>query len=330
MRLPKLRRIYYIQEKLNNTGVLLMAEPFHDGEIAIQKLTEERGTAMLNGGMLGNSIPPGAVPFIQQQHYAFFSSADQQGDIWISMLTGEPGFAQSNVERTGIEISLPEQSRVASDPVFAEFKPNAPFGGLFIELSTRRRLRINGRAIEVTEQAFTLDIEQAYPNCPKYIQRRGVEKINVQSTAAFTAESGIGLNTMARDIIAKSDTLFVGSADTDEHFDASHRGGEVGFVTVVDDKTLRMADYPGNSMFNTLGNFHVNPKAGLLFVDFDNNTQLHLTGEATMEYDCEADIDKTAGSGRWLNFVIKSWRTSPLAHDLDWRFVDYSPFNPKG
>jgi predicted pyridoxine 5'-phosphate oxidase superfamily flavin-nucleotide-binding protein len=306
-----------------------MAEAFHEGEIAIQKQTEERGTAMLNGGMLADNIPPGAVPFISQQYYALFSSPDPQGDIWISMLTGKQGFARSTKDRKGVALALPAKSALADDPVFSHVKNGAPIGGLFIELATRRRLRVNGTMQNVTDKALTIDIEQAYPNCPKYIQRRAIDKVNGTSAGDFNADSGSGLNAMGKSMIEQADTLFVGSGDHEGHFDASQRGGMAGFVDIMDDNVLRIPDYPGNSMFNTFGNFHVNPKGALLFIDYQNNTQLHLTGVVALEFDKEDEIQRTAGSGRWWTFTVKSWCTSALAHDLDWRFVDYSPFNPK-
>ncbi len=307
-----------------------MAEPFHEGEIAIQKRTDERGTAMLNGSMLADNIPPGAVPFIQQQYYALFSSPDSNNDIWISMLTGAPGFARSSKDRKAVDMTLPEKSHLAADPVFANLKEGTPIGGLFIELATRRRLRINGTVQLTHENAFRIDIVQAYPNCPKYIQRRAIDGINGQTSGDFSPASGEGLDAMGKAIIEKSDTLFVGSGDdTGLHYDASQRGGMAGFVDIVDDNTLRIPDYPGNSMFNTFGNFHVNPKGALLFVDYENDTQFHLSGEVTLEFDKDDEIERTAGTGRWWTFKVNKWCTSPLAHDLDWRFVDYSPFNPK-
>ena len=61
---------------------------------------------------------------------------------------------------------------------------------------------------------------------------------------------------------------------------ASHRGGPPGFVEVVDDRTLRIPDYVGNSMLNTLGNLTVNPHAGLVVLDFGPNRTLQLTRRA--------------------------------------------------
>jgi len=60
--------------------------------------------------------------------------------------------------------------------------------------------------------------------------------------------------------------------------DASHRGGEPGFVQVLDDNHLLWPDYAGNNHFNTLGNLLVDSRVGLLFVDFAGGHLLQLSG----------------------------------------------------
>jgi hypothetical protein len=62
--------------------------------------------------------------------------------------------------------------------------------------------------------------------------------------------------------------------------DVSHRGGKPGFVRLDDDCTLIVPDFSGNCQFNTFGNLELNPRAGMLFVDFDRGNLLYLTGTA--------------------------------------------------
>jgi predicted pyridoxine 5'-phosphate oxidase superfamily flavin-nucleotide-binding protein len=72
-----------------------------------------------------------------------------------------------------------------------------------------------------------------------------------------------------------------GSGSTAPRADASHRGGPPGFVEVAGDGArLRFPDFPGNRMFQTLGNLAVDPRVGLLFVDWDTGTALQVTGRA--------------------------------------------------
>ena len=109
--------------------------------------------------------------------------------------------------------------------------------------------------------------------------------------------------------------------------DASHCGSARGFVALPSG-VLRSPDYPGNSMFNTLGNFSLNPRAGLVFVDFDHSRQLQLSGVVRLDLDAGDTDGTTGGIGRWWAFHPRRWIVSPLNMPLAWRFVEASPFNP--
>ena len=61
--------------------------------------------------------------------------------------------------------------------------------------------------------------------------------------------------------------------------------------------------YPGNNMFNSLGNLAVNPAAGLLFVDFSNGSTLHLTGKATVQWTQPEATGDDGGTGRRIRFI---------------------------
>ncbi|MET3980291.1 hypothetical protein ABIB62_002893 [Mucilaginibacter sp. UYP25] len=60
----------------------------------------------------------------------------------------------------------------------------------------------------------------------------------------------------------------------------SHRGGETDFITFLDERAIRLPDYEGNSMFNMLGNFHINPIAGILIIDYSNGETVQFSGKA--------------------------------------------------
>jgi uncharacterized protein len=121
------------------------------------------------------------------------------------------------------------------------------------------------------------------------------------------------------------DTFFVASANPQANLDASHRGGNPSFVK-VDGDALRIPDYPGNSMFNTLRNLAVHPRAGLLFVDFTSGDTLQLTG--TAKIDLEADDLDTGGTRRAWTLAVTAWRHSRLEARLRSELLDVSPHNP--
>ena len=174
-----------------------------------------------------------------------------------------------------------------------------------------------------------LHVEEAYPNCPKYIQRRHVSTpLNVHSSKPHTgAEQGNVLGPAQHTIITQADTFFVASAHPERGVDASHRGGNPGFVTIVDDHTLRIPDYLGNSMFNTLGNFTANPRAGVIFLDFESGRTLQLSGRPEILYDVKDLPDETGGTQRYWLLHIDRWLEVTQA-PVGWEFLDASPHNP--
>ena len=72
-----------------------------------------------------------------------------------------------------------------------------------------------------------------------------------------------------RALVERCAMFFLATADAQGQPDVSYKGGLPGFVRVVDAQTLAFPDYDGNGMFKSLGNILVNPKVGLLFVDFE-------------------------------------------------------------
>jgi len=88
-----------------------------------------------------------------------------------------------------------------------------------------------------------------------------------------------------RQFIDECDMFFLATADAEGQPDVSYKGGMPGFVRVVDDRTLAFPDYDGNGMFKSLGNILVNPKVGLLFINFEQPNRMRVSGTATVAAD---------------------------------------------
>jgi len=101
---------------------------------------------------------------------------------------------------------------------------------------------------------------------------RMVEKI-VRN--AFTDED--------RAFIDSRPLFFLATADEQGQPDCSYKGGLPGFVRVVDARTLAFPSYDGNGMFKSLGNVIVNPKVGMLFIDFESPKRLRVNGRASID-----------------------------------------------
>ena len=130
-------------------------------------------------------------------------------------------------------------------------------------------------------------------------------------------------------LVRRADTFFVATAHPSRGTDASHRGGNRGFVKVLDESTLRVPDYRGNSMFNTLGNLALNPHAGLVFPDFENRRLLQLTGTAEILWNQADTAGESGGTGRFWDFHLEHWLETRLPNSIATEFLDYSPYNPK-
>jgi predicted pyridoxine 5'-phosphate oxidase superfamily flavin-nucleotide-binding protein len=99
-----------------------------------------------------------------------------------------------------------------------------------------------------------------------------LEKVTMRS--AFTEED--------KAFIARCRMFFIATADAAGQPDCSYKGGLPGFVRVVDEHTLAIPDYDGNGQYRTWGNVVVNPRVGLLFVDFETPKRLRVNGTAVV------------------------------------------------
>jgi uncharacterized protein len=299
---------------------------FHEGERAVQAQAGETAIANRNAAMLSDTVVGGARPFIAQQFMVVLGSSDAAGAVWASVVFGKPGFLHTD-DGSAIAMDVPQDERDDADPVWDNMAANPEVGMLFIELGSRRRYRVNGAVRRFDADGAEVAIREAYPNCPKYIQRRALRRLGAPRLPGQAA-GGTVLRGAVEQIVRQADTLFVASRHAAGGADVSHRGGRAGFVEVVDDRTLRLPDFRGNSLFNTLGNLTLDGRAGLCIPDFEHGQVLQLTGTATVLLDQEDPEGRTGGTGRFLEFSIARWILRDTPQPMAWDYVDASPFNP--
>ncbi|GAB4545742.1 MAG: pyridoxamine 5'-phosphate oxidase family protein [Pleurocapsa sp.] len=305
-----------------------ISNPYHEGELIVQEKANETIQGRQNGRAVADSILQGAFNFIKQQTMIILGSEDARGNVWASVLFGYPGFIQAANPQT-LELNLKQVFQHSQEPFWANIHGKDRVGILLIELASRRRLRINGIISQITSEKLCLSVLESYPNCPKYIQRRhfsvSFDEIPKQLSQNH---SGTILTSQQQEWIKSADTFFVASNHPTRGLDASHRGGNPGFVQIINNRTLRIPDYRGNSMFNTLGNFVVNPHAGLIFIDFERSRTLQLIGQAKILWNLDNSVDPTGGTNRYWNFEVEGWLETSLPIKLHSEFLDYSPYNP--
>ena len=88
-----------------------------------------------------------------------------------------------------------------------------------------------------------------------------------------------------KEFIERMDMFFLATVDERGHVNCSYKGGEPGFVRVVDEHTLVFPNYDGNGMYLSMGNISKVKQVGLLFIDFENQKRMRLNGEATIHND---------------------------------------------
>jgi predicted pyridoxine 5'-phosphate oxidase superfamily flavin-nucleotide-binding protein len=103
-----------------------------------------------------------------------------------------------------------------------------------------------------------------------------------------------------RAFIEAMDMFFIATADAEGRPDCSYKGGEPGFVRVLDEHTIAFPAYDGNGMFRSFGNLLVNPEVGLLFISFERQKRLRLNGTASIDPD-----DPLLGSWPGATLVIR-------------------------
>lgn len=291
--------------------------PFHLGEQEVQERLDARDIEDWARKVVRPFMPDQQRQFHTSLPFLVAGALDERGRPWATLLAGPDGFITSPDNRTLIMDGL----NLESDPLEGTLHAGSHLGLLGIELATRRRNRVNGRIRESANTRLTFEVDQAFGNCPQYIREREWTRVN--DVPASRADVYGRLTPEHRAWITAADTLFIASGylgdreDPIHGMDVSHRGGQRGFVQVIDDARIRFPDFAGNNHFNTLGNIVLNPRVGLLFVDFPTGSLLHLTGRASIDWDSEA-VAEIPGARRIVEIEIDEIHERTSAVQLRW------------
>jgi predicted pyridoxine 5'-phosphate oxidase superfamily flavin-nucleotide-binding protein len=296
---------------------------FHGGEIAVQERAGVRDIAEDVGEGIVDHLPPGASGFLELRQMAVVGTVDSDGRVWASVVTGQPGFIETVDDRT-LKIAARASS---SDPLFRNLAKEGHVALFAPDFVATRRVRVNGRGV-IKQGSIYIRTEEVYGNCRRYLQERLFIGERKSSATDQPAETGAALSATQQQLISRADTFFIATDNPEHGADVSHKGGNPGFVRVVDEKQIAFPDYNGNSMFNTLGNLTVNPHAGLLFIDFDSGRTLQLSGRASTDWNATR-IAKFAGAERVVDFELEQIIDNPAGFPLTAKFRQFSRSNPK-
>ncbi len=166
----------------------------------------------------------------------------------------------------------------------------------------------------ISEIAFTAEVKAAQ-------ERRG-------SRASYARMEQRGEQGPWRDVvtpelaefIGERDSLYLGTASQDGQPYIQYRGGPKGFLKVLDDHTLALADFAGNFQYISLGNLSENNKAFIFLMDYPNRHRIKIWGTAEFVEDDPAlletlvDTDYKARPERVLRFRVKAWSPNCPQH----------------
>ena len=131
-----------------------------------------------------------------------------------------------------------------------------------------------------------------------------------------------------RAFIEARDMFFIATTDDDGQPQSSYKGGEPGFVRVLDEKTIAFPLYDGNGMYLTAGNLMTTKKVGLLFIDFEGRKRMRLNGVASV-----ADDDPLLAEFPEAQMIVRVTATEVFPncprYIHEYRLVKRSRFVPK-
>jgi len=292
-------------------------ELFHEGELAVQRRAGVADVARRVGeGSLQPELAPEVIAFLSHQLFLFCATRTPDGGVWASLLVGPPGFAR------GIDAGhlLLATRPAAGDPLARALAHGpAALGILALEAATRTRVRVNGIATH-TDGGIAVEVHEAFGNCTKYIAARVPVELLAEGRVDSSRRSSDRLDAEQIGLVRDADTAFVASVHGERGADASHRGGRPGFLEVGHDgRRVLLPDYSGNRMFQTLGNLTVDPRIGLLIVDWETGRTLQLSGVAEIIWE-GPEVERRLNADRVIaievHAVADQVRALPIRFEL--------------
>ena len=285
---------------------------FHNGELGVQKkLGVKESISTIGSKMIRDYMPEQHRDFYQAQPMMMLGVLDSHGYPWASPVLGEPGFIESPNDKTLIIHNRP----LLESSNYLKLNIGDKIGLLGIELSTRRRNRINGAITSLKNNSLFIHVEQSFGNCPKYIQKRDVNLLSSHAPTHTFSEVSITEHNVGR-IIQQADTFFIASrsgALTDNYntgVDVSHRGGRPGFIKMTSSGDIVFPDFSGNNFFNTLGNIAEDSRVGLFIPDFKKGGGVWVSGQANILWDSNT-WGHFEGAKRFISITPKAILLTP-------------------
>ncbi|KAJ4012967.1 hypothetical protein NW752_006237 [Fusarium irregulare] len=316
---------------------------WHEGEVAMHE--------QLKVPKLENPTFPGLADRyglrVMHSSLVALGTLDKAGRPWTTIWGGERGFARPVAEDV---LALNSSVDTRYDPVFKALwdgideegvlqgainRPNDGEGkimsGLAIDLETRDRVKLAGKMIAGATVGggksvqLAMAVTESLGNCPKYLNKKDIAPHDMKPELV---SEKLPLSKEALDIVAAADMLFLSSTNG-KAMDTNHRGGSPGFIRVIknEEDGVELIYPEWNRLYQTLGNFKVNPLVGVAIPDYNTADVLYLTGTASVLVGEEASsfLARTK-----LAIKISITAAKFVKSGLPFRgsLGEYSPYNP--
>ncbi|KAL6923410.1 hypothetical protein ACHAPO_001576 [Fusarium lateritium] len=318
---------------------------WHEGEIAMHE--------QLNVPKLDNPTFPGLADRygmrVMHSPLVALGTLDDKGRPWTTIWGGERGFARPVAQDV---LALNSSVDTRYDPVFRALwdgideegvkqgainRPNDGDGkemsGLAIDLETRDRVKLAGKMVagatidEGKTVQLAMAVTESLGNCPKYLNKKDIVPHIMEPELV---SEKLPLPQDALDIVAAADMLFLSSTNGNA-MDTNHRGGSPGFIRVIkneeDGVEFIYPEFSGNRLYQTLGNFKVNPRVGAAIPDYNNANVLYLTGTASVLIGEEAS-SLLARTKLAVKISVSSAKFVKSGLPFRGSLGEYSPYNP--
>lgn len=228
------------------------------------------------------------VAFIEGRTFSVAASVDDTGAPWASPLLSVTDHQLFDVvDSTTIDV---RPFLAVGDELVANVADNAALGVLFFEPSKRRRAKSLGNGRVLDDGTIRYELSRYFGLCPKYIAKRTHEPGDELADHDARVERSTVLTASAIAQLQSSDTVFLASHHDGHGADATHRGGQPGFLRIRDAQTIEIPDYFGNMMFNTIGNLVLDQRLGITDVDFVTGRTVQITGTAEVTRDVDTEL----------------------------------------
>jgi ferredoxin-NADP reductase len=260
------------------------------------------------------------MAFISSEHKL---SSISKVRIWGSVIFGDGIISCPNATT----LKIRNTAVVFGDP--ANLRPGGSVGVLGLDPITKRRVRVTGTVDAQTLSQIVLTIHQACDDSPAALSGRQTNIGPVQSPRQEPKRIKSDkhpLDNYSIALIERSDTFFLATSSGSKEptipatvlgSDMSIRMGPAGFVSVQQHPsvrtsgayhTLKWAERPENDLFHSFGNIALNPRAGLLFIDWVTGDTLQITGTVETFYnECGERPGAIPGAARTLELTVQAY-----------------------